>query len=72
MYCNSHKGKCLGAVVHMLVAEKSIIRLQVTLEGNSALKADSRNHLLMVEIFIFCMVHIQIFTTIMHLTAIMC
>lgn len=65
------KEKCFE-ITHMLVAEKNIIKLELTLKYNRALEAGSRKHLSMVAIFIFCMVHIQMFTTTMHLTAIMC
>lgn len=56
----------------MLVAAKRIIELELTLKYSSVLEGGSRKHLSRVEIFIFCMVHIQMFTTTMHLTAIMC
>lgn len=64
------KEKCLK-IICMLVAEKNI-ELELTLKYSRALEASSRKHLSMVAIFIFCMVHIQMFTTTMHLTAIMC
>lgn len=65
------KAKCLE-IICMLVAEENIFELELTFKYNKALKADSRKHLSMDAIFIFCMVHIQMFTTTMHLTAIMC
>ena len=42
----------------MLVAEKSIIELELMLKDSKALEAGSKKHLSMVAIFIVCMVHI--------------